>query len=165
MVAALGVSSAAMAAEMVKDPTTGEMVEAPRYGGALTYAERIEPPGTDPWNQGHGPRGVDGVAEKLGIANWGIARDEFGFGSRYVPLFAMRPNLAESWEKPDPLTIIFKIRPGVRWHDKAPMNGRELTAQDVEYNFHRLYGSGQRLHRAIAPLTAALGNACDSGNR
>jgi len=35
MVAALGVSPAAMAAEMVKDPTTGEMVEAPRYGGTL----------------------------------------------------------------------------------------------------------------------------------
>ena len=33
MVAALGVSSAAMAAEMVKDPTTGEMVEALNMGG------------------------------------------------------------------------------------------------------------------------------------
>ena len=38
MVAALGVGSAAVAAEMVKDPSTGEMVEAPRYGGTLTYA-------------------------------------------------------------------------------------------------------------------------------
>ena len=134
--------AAAAEKEMVLDPTTGEMVTAPEYGGTLTYAERVEPPGTDPWNQGHGPRGVDGVAEKLGIANWGIDRDEFGFESRYVPLFAMRPNLAESWEKPDPLTIIFKIRPGVRWHDKAPMNGRELTAQDVEYNFNRYTGLG-----------------------
>ena len=135
--------SAAMAEkEMVTDPTNGKVYTAPEYGGTLTYAERIEPPGTDPYSQGHGPRGVDGVAEKLGIANWGIDRDEFGFGSRYVPLFAMRPNLAESWEKPDPLTIIFKIRPGVRWHEKAPMNGRELTAQDVEYNFNRYTGLG-----------------------
>ena len=39
MVTTLGVSSA-MAAEMVKDPSTGEMVEAPRYGGTLTYATR-----------------------------------------------------------------------------------------------------------------------------
>ena len=134
--------AAAAEKEMVLDPTTGEMVEAPRYGGTLTYAERIEPPGTDPWDQGHGPRAVDGVAEKLAIGNWGIDRDEFRFGSRYVPLFAMRPNLAESWEQPDPLTLIFRIRPGVRWHNKPPMDGRELTAQDVEYNFHRYTGLG-----------------------
>ena len=50
MLAALGVSPAAMAVEMVKDPTTGEMVEAPQYGGTLTYAERIEGTlGTDPY--------------------------------------------------------------------------------------------------------------------
>ena len=36
--------AAAAEKEMVLDPTTGEMVEAPRYGGTLTYAERIEPP-------------------------------------------------------------------------------------------------------------------------
>ena len=51
--------------------------------------------------------------------------------------------LAESWEiSPDGLTYTFHIRPGVRWHDKAPMNGRQLTAHDVEYNFHRILGMG-----------------------
>ena len=143
MVAALGVSSAAKAAEMVKDPTTGEMVEAPRYGGTLTYAERIEGTlGTDPYSQVHGPRGVDAVAEKLAIGNWGIDRNEFGFTSRYVPLFAVRGNLAESWETPDPTTIVINIRQGVHWHNKAPMSGREMTAKDVEYNFHRYTGLG-----------------------
>ena len=134
--------AAAAEKEMVLDPTTGKMVEAPRFGGTLTYAERIEPPGTDPWDQGHGPRAVDGVAEKLAIGNWGMDRDEFGFTTRYVPLSAMKPNLAESWQTPDPTTIVINIRPGVRWHNKAPMNGRELTAQDVEYNFHRYTGLG-----------------------
>ena len=38
--------------------------------------------------------------------------------------------------------MVFNIRPGVHWHDKAPMNGRELTAQDIEYNFHRVWGLG-----------------------
>jgi peptide/nickel transport system substrate-binding protein len=51
--------------------------------------------------------------------------------------------LAESWEiSPDRLTYTFHIRSGVRWHDKAPMNGRQFTAHDVEYNFHRLLGMG-----------------------
>ena len=51
-------------------------------------------------------------------------------------------HLAESWETPDDTTVVFNIRQGVHYHDKAPVNGRELTAQDVEYNFHRLLGLG-----------------------
>ena len=59
-----------------------------------------------------------------------------------MPLFALKGHLAESWETPDQLTIIFHIRQGVHWHDKAPMNGRALTAEDVVFNFHRLTGLG-----------------------
>ena len=56
-----------------------------------------------------------------------------------VPL---RGLLAESWETPDDTTIVFNIRKGVNWHDKVPMNGRELTAQDIEYNLHRVSALG-----------------------
>ena len=52
------------------------------------------------------------------------------------------PHLAESWEQPDPLTVILHVRKGVHWHDKPPMNGRELTADDFVYNFHRVTGTG-----------------------
>ena len=47
-------------------------------------------------------------------------------------------NWPESWENPDPLTSVFKIRDGVFWHDKAPVNGRQLTAHDVAYSWQRL---------------------------
>ncbi len=51
--------------------------------------------------------------------------------------------MAESWDvSPDGRTYTFNIRKGVRWHDKPPMNGRELTASDVEYNYHRMTGMG-----------------------
>jgi peptide/nickel transport system substrate-binding protein len=43
------------------------------------------------------------------------------------------PDLAESLEKPDPLTYVAKLRRGVRFH-----NGRELTAADVVYTFRSL---------------------------
>ena len=39
--------AAAMEKEMVLDSTTGEMVEAPRYGGTLTYATRLEATDSD----------------------------------------------------------------------------------------------------------------------
>lgn len=40
-------------------------------------------------------------------------------------------------EQPDQTTYVFKLRPGVKWHNKAPANGRDLTAADVKWNFER----------------------------
>jgi len=34
-------------------------------------------------------------------------------------------------------TYVFKLRKGVRWHPKPPVNGRELTADDVKYTYER----------------------------
>ena len=74
-------------------------------------------------------RGPDGVTEKLGIVNWRIDRGENDLtgGFFYFPLSVLTGRLAESWETPDTTTAVFNIRRGVHWHDKAPMNGRELT--------------------------------------
>ena len=36
----------------------------------------------------------------------------------------------------------FNIRPGVSWQNLPPMNGREVTAQDVEWSYHRSLGLG-----------------------
>ena len=138
-------SASAADKEMVLDPTTGEMVTAPQYGGTITFAVKREPPSTDVHFGGGASRGVDGVAEKLGMVNWGIDRDVYdirGAFFYYPSVSILTGRLAESWETPDPTTFVFHIRPGVHWHDKAPMNGRELTAQDIEYNFHRALGLG-----------------------
>ena len=132
------------AAEMknVTDPSTGKVVTAPTYGGRLTFAIKLEPPHTDPWFTHPPGAAISGVAEKLGIGNWGIDRDEFNFSSQYIALSVFTGALAESWEQPDPTTYVFKIRQGVHWHDKAPMNGRALTARDIEYNYHRYLALG-----------------------
>ena len=60
--------------------------------------------------------------------------------------------LAESWSQPDPLTYVFKIRQGVHWHNKPPMNGREFTADDVEYNYQRLTGLGKFSETEPTPM-------------
>ncbi len=49
----------------------------------------------------------------------------------------LEPDLAESWIQPNDTTYVFKLRKGVRWHNKPPVNGRELTADDVKYSFER----------------------------
>ena len=127
---------------MVTDPTTGKMVSAPEYGGTFTWGDALEPPHCDPYLHGHGPRTIDEVGEKLGLGNWAVDRTEHSFSDPWIPLRFMTGALAESWEMADPLTYVFHIRKGVRWHDKAPMNGREFRAQDVVYNIHRYTGTG-----------------------
>jgi peptide/nickel transport system substrate-binding protein len=51
--------------------------------------------------------------------------------------FIVEPDLAERWEEPDDTTYIFHLRHGVKWHDKPPVNGRELVAEDVKFTFDR----------------------------
>ena len=128
----------------VTDPTTGKVVSAPQYGGTLTPALCYEPQGVDS-TVGGAQDLASGVVEKLGQGDWGINRDVYGFVIPFdsIPEVAMKGSLAESWDiSPDERTYTFHIRKGVYWHNKAPMNGRELTAYDVEYNYHRLTGTG-----------------------
>jgi peptide/nickel transport system substrate-binding protein len=56
-------------------------------------------------------------------------------GPSVVPgTFPIEGDLAESWTQPNETTYIFKLRRGVRWHNKPPVNGRELTADDVVFS-------------------------------
>jgi peptide/nickel transport system substrate-binding protein len=57
---------------------------------------------------------------------------------------AIVPDLAESWENPDNVTYVFKLRKGVLFH-----NGRELKAEDVQYT----------LNRILDPKTASPGRS------
>ena len=132
--------AAAAEKEMVTDPTTGKMVTAPEYGGTITYVKKESPSHTDKHLSG-GVVAAGLVVEKLGIGDWATLRDEYSFPTMAAPEYT-RGALAESWEMPDDKTVIVKVRQGVHWHDKAPMNGRELTADDVVYNFHRTLGIG-----------------------
>lgn len=67
--------------------------------------------------------------------------------------FETRPGLAESWEVPDPTTVVFKIRPGVKFHD-----GTDCDAAAVKWNLERLMThpqSGGKNHTAsIATIEA-----------
>jgi peptide/nickel transport system substrate-binding protein len=38
---------------------------------------------------------------------------------------------AQSVELPDPTTVVFKLKPGLKFHNRAPVNGRALDTQDI----------------------------------
>jgi peptide/nickel transport system substrate-binding protein len=57
----------------------------------------------------------------------------------YEPLVVLdvklgiKPGLAESWQQPDPKTLVFKLRQGVKFHD-----GTDFNAEAVRINFNRM---------------------------
>ena len=127
----------------VTDPVFGTVVPAPEYGGTFTIGARSFPTFRDHYsNWAFEYQGT--VNEKLGHVDWAIDRDTYAFVGAYpAPLYTLKGALAESWATPDDKTIVVKVRQGVYFHDKPPVNGREMTAEDVEYNFHRMLGLGK----------------------
>jgi peptide/nickel transport system substrate-binding protein len=64
--------------------------------------------------------------------------------------------LAESWEMPDDETLLYHIRPGVKWWNKPPANGRELTADDIVWNLERIFSSElSYLHNSYSVVNKA----------
>lgn len=57
----------------------------------------------------------------------------------------VQPGLAEHWEIPDPLTYVFHLHQGVKFHD-----GRTLTSRDVKWTFDSLLQGKIRSTKAAA---------------
>jgi peptide/nickel transport system substrate-binding protein len=121
----------------VTDPTTGKVLPAPEYGGTIVRLGQHEPPHTDNYFTHHAAAATDGVTESLAHADWGIDRSVFDHMKRPTPLWVLKGQLATNWVQNDDLTYTINIRDDVYWHNKAPMNGRKLTAQDVAWNWQR----------------------------
>jgi len=74
-------------------------------------------------------------------------------GSAVVPgTQPVEGDLAESWERQGDNVYVFKIKRGVRWHNKPPVNGRELTAEDVRYTYDRFLKIKGNANRAILEM-------------
>ena len=82
--------------------------------------------------------GTDGQSEHIDelIFDGLVARDTH---------FHFTPALAERWEQPDPLSLVFHLRQGVRFHD-----GRPMTSRDVAFSI-----TSMRDGTVISPKAAA----------
>jgi peptide/nickel transport system substrate-binding protein len=53
-------------------------------------------------------------------------------------------DLATSWEwSPDRTTLTLKLRDGVKWHNKPPVNARAFDAEDVIFSWNRYSATSQ----------------------
>ena len=82
--------------------------------------------------------GTDAQSERIGelIFEGLVRRDDH---------FELQPELAESWEISDPLTYIFHLRHGVRFHD-----GRPMTSADVQWTLDSLLDGSLRSAKSSA---------------
>src|SRR5262249_55143490 len=93
---------------------------APKKGGTLRVAFYIEAATMEPHLSGSK---IDGQV----------------YHTLYEPLVTLdvklgiRPGLAESWQQPDPKTLVFKLRQGVKFHD-----GTDFNADAARFNFNRM---------------------------
>jgi len=152
----------------------------PQYGGTITFAVGTdqlgfdETLGTNPW-AGYS---LQLTNEELLQANWALGQGgtgEYTFTQNAMPsVSGWTGCLAESWELTGPDTITFKIRKGVRWQDKPPVNGRELTADDVVFSIQKnfetptaylakTYKEGDRPISVTAPDKYTVVMECPSG--
>src|SRR3954454_19366372 len=108
-----------------------------KTGGTLTFVQRSDPTSWDIWGA---QRTIDPTRSAADMV----------FSPLIIP--AADPNggcdikfeseLAESWKYLDPKTIEVKLRPGVKWHNKPPANGRDLTSDDVVFTFEDRFKQG-----------------------
>jgi peptide/nickel transport system substrate-binding protein len=103
---------------------------AAKPGGTLKYGTYIRAPGLDP-----------------------IKTASYDAASIYTPVYSklfrsklpadlkpyspwkqeVVPDLASGFENPSPGVVVIKIRQGVKWHNAAPVNGRNFTADDAKF--------------------------------
>jgi peptide/nickel transport system substrate-binding protein len=117
----------------------------PVYGPTLLWGEEAEPPkrggivhvrGRDPVHfDPHLTRNAR-THTALSFVYSKLLRHKVGADVR-PGTFIIEPDLAERWESPDDTTYLFHLRQGVKWHNKPPVNGRELVAEDVKFTFDR----------------------------
>jgi peptide/nickel transport system substrate-binding protein len=105
--------------------------QTPRRGGVLRIADR-EAPNLDPH-----------LAISFLTHSWAnmiysqLVRYPHGPEQKHPADFSIVADVAEKWEQPTPTTIVFTLRKGVRFHNKPPVNGREVTAEDAKYSIER----------------------------
>lgn len=99
-------------------------------GGTLLDIHAADPPTLDPASA---VNPLNPVARHV----YGtLVRENAGYQA--FPDRSIGPDLAESWEtSPDGMEITLSLRPGVRWHNKAPVDGREIDIDDVLFSWNR----------------------------
>ena len=126
-----------------EDVQTVEIRTGPSYGGTLRVATAVDP----------GPKWDSCEFKNQSYLTYSVENFLFGDYNKgpsgsgettYLPVLGFGTDvlatgaLADRWEVPDPLTYSFHLRPGVKWQDKHPTYGREVTVEELVTEMNRI---------------------------
>src|SRR5690348_1888952 len=109
-----------------------------KRGGSMARASAWDPPVLD-------PRLVQsvGLFQFMTLTSSRLTRYVFSDEASGPADLTLKGDLAESWQaSPDYRVWTFKLRQGVKWHNMAPVNGRELVAADIKYCYEQYAKEG-----------------------
>ena len=135
-------------------PLPAAVARTGQRGGSLTVAVMAETPHRDLHQEYQETLAAPGP----GLAYSRLLRVGYGPGPTAAGL-ALECDLCQSWELTPDWNYEFQLRPGIRWHNLYPVDGRELTAHDVAYSYERLRtpgwpGAVRFADRGIGEITA-----------
>src|SRR5581483_8715923 len=108
-------------------PSSGSEARQPKRGGTLTRLTAQD----GSFNQGIDPH-------KTGGSETGLMNMWYQGLLRLHPVTSeVEPEIAQKWEQPSPTEYILSLHPNVTWHNKPPVNGRALTADDIAFSLNR----------------------------
>jgi peptide/nickel transport system substrate-binding protein len=113
----------------------------PQYGGEIVVRSVRDILNFDPYNGAHLTQLYTAWLERPFSEDWTLDPAVFDYQTM-APNQYMKGLLAESWEFTDPRTFVIHVRKGIHWQNLPPVNGREFTADDIAFHFHRLLGLG-----------------------
>ena len=109
-----------------------------RDGGSPPPRTRATRSGAAPWSCAAGPFAASTRTSRPGPATLQVVHQTYNALLKFNhDGTKILPDLAESWEQKDDLTYVFRLRQGVKFHNVPPVNGRELTSEDVKYSIER----------------------------
>jgi ABC-type transport system substrate-binding protein len=114
----------------------------PQYGGEMVIRLNRKIVNFDPYFGYHLTQIHTAWLEKMFVDDWTLPPETYDYRKNLRPNQWVKGHLAESWEFTNPFTFVVHIRKGIHWQDIPPADGREFTADDIAFHFHRMFGLG-----------------------
>ena len=114
----------------------------PQYGSTMTLRISRDIVNWDPGVTEIGTQLYTGWLEQLFTTDWTLDPKVQPYQMSFWDNSFAKGQLVTSWEFTDPGTFVIHVRKGIHWQNIPPANGREFTADDIAYHFHRMIGGG-----------------------
>jgi peptide/nickel transport system substrate-binding protein len=109
------------------------VVGQPKRGGTITVVDALDPQHLDPHTLI-----TPAIVNFYSLASNRLLRVQGGSAVQPTS-YTVIPDAATALpEQPDPLTYVFKLKPGINWQNLPPVAGRPLEAADYKFTIERL---------------------------